>query len=188
MQRSLLIAGSAVIMLTFGVGAVFATRGIIRARVSPDRGRYLVSIMGCHDCHTPFKMGANGPEPDLSRALTGHPEGIALTEPPELDGTWLSAGSSTNTAFVGPWGMTFAANLTPDQNTGLGIWTEDMFVRAIRTGRHMGTSRPIMPPMPWPVFRNASDEDLKSIFAYLRTLPPVTNHVPAYQEPQVASR
>jgi hypothetical protein len=63
-----------------------------------------------------------------------------------------------------------------------------MFLRAIRTGRHMRTSRPIMPPMPWPVFRNASDEDLKSIFAYLRTLPPVTNHVPDYQEPQVARR
>jgi hypothetical protein len=82
--------------------------------------------------------------------------------------------------------VSFAANLTPDQNTGLGIWTEDMFVRAIRTGKHMGVSRPIMPPMPWPVFRNASDEDLKSIFAYLRTIPAVTNHVPAYHEPQVA--
>jgi cytochrome c553 len=188
MKRTSIVAGVAVITLTVGVAGAFATRAAGRAKVSADRGRYLVSIMGCHDCHTPFKMGPNGAEPDMSRALTGHPEGVALTEPPELGGAWLSAGSATNTAFVGPWGMSFAANLTPDQNTGLGIWTEDMFVRAIRTGRHMGASRPIMPPMPWPVFRNASDEDLKSIFAYLRTLPPVTNHVPAYQEPQVARR
>lgn len=45
-----------------------------------------------------------------------------------------------------------------------------------------------MPPMPWPVFRNASDEDLKSVFAYLRTIPAITNHVPAYQEPQLRER
>jgi hypothetical protein len=77
----------------------------------------------------------------------------------------------------------YAANLTPDRNTGLGIWTEEMFVSAIRTGRHMGTSREILPPMPWPAFRNATDDDLKSIYAYLRTLTPVTNHVPDVQPP-----
>jgi hypothetical protein len=184
MKRSSIAAGIAVIALT--AGAAFAARTVGDGRVSAERGRYLVSIMGCHDCHTPFKMGPNGPEPDMARALTGHPEGFALTAPPQLDDTWISASTATNTAFVGPWGTSFAANLTPDQNTGLGIWTEDMFERAIRTGKHMGVSRPIMPPMPWPVFRNASDEDLKSIFAYLRTIPPITNHVPAYQEPQVA--
>ena len=74
-----------------------------------------------------------------------------------------------------------AANLTPDQNTGLGFWTEEMFIKAIRTGRHMGVSREILPPMPWTAFRNASDEDLKSIYAYLRTLKPIVNHVPDAQ-------
>jgi len=70
----------------------------------------------------------------------------------------LASSAATNTAFAGPWGISYTMNLTPDRNTGLGIWTEDMFVKAIRTGRHMGTSREIMPPMPWPSFRNATDE------------------------------
>jgi hypothetical protein len=76
--------------------------------------------------------------------------------------------------------------LTPDQNTGLGIWTEEMFVKAIRTGKHFGTSRPIQPPMPWIWLREATDEDLKSIFACLRSIPPIVNHVPDCQEPAPA--
>ena len=91
------------------------------------------------------------------------------------------ATAATNTAFAGPWGISYTANLTPDQNTGLGIWTEEMFLKAIRTGRHMGVSREILPPMPWPAFRNATDEDLKSIYAYLRSIKPVANHVPDAQ-------
>ena len=87
----------------------------------------------------------------------------------------------TNTAFSGPWGVSYTFNLTPEPNTGLGIWTEEMFVRTIRTGRHMGVSRPINPPMPWPAYRNATDEDLKAIYAYLRTIKPIVNHVPDYQ-------
>jgi hypothetical protein len=167
---------------TSGVGASSETS--TAAAVSVDRGRYLVSKMGCNDCHTPWRMGANGPEPDMARALTGHPEQVGPLPAFETPrGPWVWAGSATNTAFSGPWGNSYAANLTPDQNTGLGIWTEDMFIKAIRTGRHMGVSRPIMPPMPWPAFRNANDEDLKAIYAYLRSLKPVTNHVPEYQPP-----
>jgi mono/diheme cytochrome c family protein len=143
-----------------------------------ERGGYLVATSACHDCHTPWKMGANGqPEPDMSRALSGHPADAPLTKPPKLDNNWTFAGSATFTAFAGPWGMSFAANLTPDQNVGLGIWTEDMFIKAIREGKHMGTSRPILPPMPWPVYRNMTDDDLKAIFAYLRTIPGVPNRV-----------
>ena len=142
------------------------------------RGEYLVSTMGCHDCHTPFKMGPNGPEPDMTRALSGHPEQIGPLPPAEGKGPWSWAGTDTNTAYSGPWGISYTANLTPDQNTGLGIWTEDMFLKAIRTGRHMGVSRPILPPMPWPVYRNATDADLKAIYAYLRTIKPIVNHVP----------
>jgi hypothetical protein len=96
-------------------------------------------------------------------------------------GPWLWAGAATNTACAGPWGISYAANLTPDRNTGLGIWTEEMFVKALRTGRHMGVSREILPPMPWPAFRNATDEDLKAIYAYLGSLTPVLNHVPEAQ-------
>jgi mono/diheme cytochrome c family protein len=154
-----------------------------KAGLTAQRGQYLVNMIGCSDCHTPLKMGANGPEPDVTRFLSGHPEQMGALPAAKPQGPWLWAGAATNTAFAGPWGVSYAANLTPDQNTGLGIWTEDMFVRAIRTGRHMGTSREILPPMPWPAFRNASDSDLKAIYAYLRTIKPVTNHVPDVQVP-----
>jgi hypothetical protein len=94
------------------------------------------------------------------------------------------AGAVTSTAFAGPWGVSFAANLTPDNNTGIGIWPEELFIKTLRTGRHWGTSRPILPPMPWTAFRNMTDDDLKAVYAYLRTIKPVTNHVPAPVEPE----
>ena len=143
-----------------------------------ERGKYIVTAGACHDCHTPLMMGPNGPEPDMSRMLSGHPESIKIARGPKLDDPWMAAASSTMTAWSGPWGISYTANLTPDQNTGLGNWTEDMFISAIREGKHMGTSRPILPPMPWQVFRNYTDDDLKAIFAYLKSIPPVTNHVP----------
>jgi hypothetical protein len=128
-------------------------------------------------------MGPNGPEPDMSRMLSGHPEQMKMPPPPKPVGPWIAAGAATNTAWAGPWGISYTSNLTPDQNTGLGIWTEDMFLKAMRTGKHMGTSRDIQPPMPWPWIGKATDEDLKAIFAYLRSIPPIVNHVPDYQPP-----
>jgi len=152
-----------------------------------ERGKYLVTIAGCNDCHTPWKMGSNGiPEPDMSRMLSGHPEGMKMPPPPAPSGPWLASFAATQTAFAGPWGVTYAMNLTPDQNTGIGIWTEEMFIKTFRTGKHFGTSRPIQPPMPWYWMAKATDEDLKSIYAYLRTIPPVINHVPDYEEPKPA--
>jgi len=147
------------------------------------RGKYLVAMIGCGDCHTPMTMTANGPEHDATRYLAGHPEQIGVVLPSAAQGPWLWSGTATTTAFSGPWGVSYAANLTPDENTGLGIWTEEMFVKALRTGKHMGVSRPIAPPMPWPAFRNANDDDLKAMYAYLRTIKPITNHVPDYQPP-----
>jgi hypothetical protein len=76
------------------------------------------------------------------------------------------------------WGISYAANLTPDRETGLGAWTEQNFVDTMRTGRHMGRGRPILPPMPWQMVKNLTDQDLKAVFAYLRTLPTVKNRVP----------
>ena len=149
------------------------------------RGEYLVTLGGCNDCHTPWKMGANGvPEPDMTRMLSGHPEGMPLPPPPKPVGPWMMAVTATNTAWAGPWGISYTMNLTPDENTGLGIWTEDMFFKAMRTGKHMGTSRPIMPPMPWFNYGKATDEDLRSIHAYLRSIPPIKNRVPDYEEPK----
>jgi hypothetical protein len=113
----------------------------------------------------------------MDRILSGHPEGLAVKPAAVPDG-WMGMVSPTFTAWVGPWGVSFTANLTPDQNTGLGVWTEEMFIQAIREGKHMGNGRPILPPMPWEMFRQMTDDDLKAVFAYLRTLKPISNHVP----------
>jgi len=153
-----------------------------------ERGKYLVNIMVCNDCHTPWAMTPKGPEPDMTRQLSGHPQDVVITAPPQLAaaGVFNWAGAGTMTAFAGPWGVSFTANLTPDPETGLGKWTEDTFIAALRTGRHEGQGRPILPPMPWPQFRNATDEDLKAIFAYLQSIPPIKNRVPQPIEPPEA--
>jgi len=184
-RRSVFAAAGALLLLAAACAQAPETPAA-PAQTPAERGGYLVNAMGCHDCHTPWVVGPDGqPGPDMTRALSGHPEDMQLGPVPTVDPTsgWLMVGAATNTAFAGPWGISYTANLTPDQNTGLGIWTEDMFLRAIREGKHMGTSRPILPPMPWPMIRNLNDDDLKAIFAYLQTLTPVTNHVP---EPVIA--
>lgn len=143
------------------------------------RGRYLVQTSGCHDCHTPFKLGPNGPEPDMSRMLSGHPESLVMPPAPTLPpGPWLITSAATNTAHAGPWGVSFTANLTPDAETGLGQWTLKDFMSTIRTGRHMGRGRPVLPPMPIPVYNNFTDADLEAVYAYLRTIAPIKNRVP----------
>lgn len=164
-------------------GAALPAKPAKTASSRVERGKYLVTILGCNDCHTPFKMGPKGPEPDMTRMLSGHPESMKLPPPPAALGPWIWFGLGTNTAYAGPWGVSYASNLTPDQNTGLGIWTEDMFVKAIKTGKHMGTAREIQPPMPWPWYGQATEEDLKAVYAYLRTIPPIVNHVPDWQPP-----
>jgi Cytochrome c len=143
-----------------------------------DRGKYLVTVTGCNDCHTPFKRGPNGPEPDMQRMLAGHPQELAMPDAPASRGPWAWSGAATNTAFAGPWGVSYASNLTPEPNTGLGIWTEDLFIKALRNGRHWGQARPILPPMPWQGYARMTDADLKAIYSYLRTIPPVVNTVP----------
>jgi len=142
------------------------------------RGKYLVSTSGCNDCHTPWKMGDKGPEPDMSRMLSGHPQDFALPPPPKPVGPWIVAGAATNTAWSGPWGVSFTANLTPDPETGLGKWTLRNFMDTIRSGRHQGRGREILPPMPIYVYNHFTDADLGAIFAYLRTIPVVKNKVP----------
>jgi hypothetical protein len=158
------------------------TAALNAARI--ERGEYLVKTMGCHDCHTPMKLGPNGPEQDMTRALTGHPQDLVMPPPPSLPpGPWAWMGAATNTAFAGPWGVSFTMNLTPDPDTGLGSWTEEMFIQTMKTGRHEGKGRPIKPPMPWFVVANLNDEDIKSLFAYLQSLKPVRNRVPQPIDP-----
>jgi cytochrome c553 len=153
-----------------------------------ERGAYLVKIMGCNHCHTPYKLGPNGPEPDMSRALSGHPADFAMPAPPVLDGKWTWLGAATNTAFSGPWGTSFTANLTPDPETGLGKWSVETFVAAMKTGRHEGKGRPILPPMPVENLAALSDDDIRDLFGYLRSLPPVRNRVPAPIDPPEAEK
>ena len=148
-----------------------------------ERGAYLVNIMACNDCHTPWKMGPQGPEPDMTRMLSGHPQDMAMPAVTRQKGPWEWVGAGTNTAFSGAWGVSFTANLTPDPETGLGKWTDETFIRALRTGRHEGQGRPILPPMPYPMYRNATDEDLRAVFAFLQSIPAIRNRVPQPIDP-----
>jgi mono/diheme cytochrome c family protein len=142
------------------------------------RGKYIVSTSGCHDCHTPWIVGPRGPQPDMTRALSGHPSDVAMPVAPRPSEPWLVTIAATNTAFAGPWGVSYTANLTPDVETGLGKWTAKNFKDTIRTGRHLGRGREVLPPMPVMVYNNFTDADLEAIFAYLQSLPPVKNKVP----------
>ena len=145
------------------------------------RGEYLVSIIGCDDCHSPKRMGSMGPEIIPELRLSGYPSSppIIKADISVVNQGWAMFVPDL-TSSVGPWGVSFSANLTSDE-TGIGNWTEENFLRAIREGKYKGleTSRPLLPPMPWFVYKNMKDEDLKSIFAYLKTVKPVENVVPA---------
>jgi len=147
------------------------------------RGKYIVTTSGCNDCHTPWVMGPKGPEPDMSRMLSGHPENAVLPPAPAAQGPWVMTASATNTAWAGPWGVSFTANLTPDAETGLGKWTQRNFNETIRTGRHMGRGRPILPPMPILMYKNFTDADMEAIFTYLQSIPAVKNRVPEPMPP-----
>jgi hypothetical protein len=165
--------------LTWPLAAAILSLAGAAAAQDVDLGEYLVTTSGCHDCHTPWIVGSNGPEPDMSRALSGHPADFVIEAPGALPEPWIGGMTGTNTAWTGPWGVSFAANLTPDPETG--IWremSEEQFIQALRTGRHLGQGRPILPPMPWLPYGQKTDEDLKAIFAYLQSLPPISNKVP----------
>ncbi len=169
-------------VLSIVLGASLVVSGPVLAQNASSpvkRGEYLVTVGGCHDCHTPVAMGPNGPEPDMKRALSGHPQDFAITAPAKVAEPWGGAVAPTLTAWSGPWGVSFTANLTPDPETGvLRDYTAEQFIEAMRTGRHKGQGRQILPPMPWPAFGQMTDEDLQAIFAYLQQIPPVANQVP----------
>lgn len=132
------------------VGAVFSTAAA--ADPQTERGKYLVSLGGCNDCHTPgYFLG----KPDFARALGGSEVGF------ELPGLGV---------FHGP-------NLTPDKETGLGNWTPEEIVMAITKGQRPD-GRELAPIMPWKSFAVLTQEDALAIAAYLKSLPPVKNKVP----------
>jgi mono/diheme cytochrome c family protein len=120
------------------------------------RGEYLTTVMGCNDCHTP---GALYGSPDFKRRFAGSEVG------------WKS-----------PAGVIYAANLTPDAETGLGKWSEQDIVNVLRTGMAPG-GRVIQPPMPWPNFTQLTDDDAYAIAAYLKSIPAVSHAVPGHVAP-----
>jgi hypothetical protein len=145
------------------------------------RGEYLVNSIGCDDCHSPKRMGAHGPEVIAEQRFGGYPADRPIAKPDGADmqkGYILLGGDLTSA--VGPWGISFAANISSDE-TGIGNWTEQNFINAIRHGKIKGmdNGRDILPPMPWPNFAKLTDDDLKSIFAYLKTSAPISNRVPS---------
>ncbi len=161
-----------------------AKDGISEVVISQDslikRGSYLVNAMGCDDCHSPKKFGPQGMDLDMEHRFGGHLAGSKLGKANTSvmkDGYMLFALDLTSA--VGPWGQSYAANISSDA-TGIGNWTEEQFFRAIREGKSKGLkeSRPLLPPMPWFVYKNLNDTDIKSIFAFLKTTKPVENRVP----------
>ena len=170
------------------LGLLGAVASAAEPTPSPDkvaRGGYLVRSMACNDCHTPWKMGKDGPEPDMTRMLSGHPEAMPLPPPPKVaEGPWAIVVAASMTAWSGPWGVSYTRNLTPDPDTGIGKWTEQNFVDSIRNGKIMGKGRPLLPPMPWIMYRSLTDQDLKAMFAYLKTIPPMRNRVPEPLAPE----
>ena len=150
-----------------------------------ERGKYLVTLMDCNTCHTPMKMSDQGPTPDMTKLLSGFPETRPL---PDFSSEIIRQGilfyQPDLTSTAGPWGISFAANLTPHE-TGIGNWTFDQFSRAIRQGKHKGleNGRPLLPPMPWQSYQGIEEEDLRSIFTYLLSVPPIENKVPTHIPP-----
>jgi len=157
-----------------------------------DRGKYIVTTGLCNDCHSPKIITPAGPVVDSTKLLSGHPAGSPL---PPIDkktfkpGYWILDGPDL-TSFAGPWGISFTANITSDSATGIGAWREDEFISAMRTGKHLGQpgGRPIMPPMPWYYIAKYNDEDLKAMYTYLESLPPINNKVPTPIPPDEAAK
>ncbi len=161
-----------VTMLCVGITLTIGWRPIIGARKRAltdrkfevtsarlERGRYLVdSVNGCFGCHTDQDWSKPGAPPVAGREGSGH--------------VWADQDL--------PWLV--APNITPDKETGVGNWSDDVLARAIREGiGHDG--RTLFPMMPYPHYREMSDEDLASIIVYLRTVPPVRNQLPVTKIP-----
>ena len=148
-------------------------------------GKHIVTITGCNDCHTPKKMGPHGPEYNMDLELSG----ASSQMPPininrkEIESKGLAADNTTE--WIGPWGISYSANITSDSMTGIGNWTEDQFILCLRKGKYGGApaGRNLLPPMPWPNFAQMTDDELKAVYAYLESTKPIHNIVPQAQPP-----
>ena len=158
--RPLLIGCFALVLVSAASCAVPSSKQVEEAKpatMTPlQRGEYIATVAGCNDCHTPGTFYGG---PDFKRQLSGSEVG-----------------------WRGPWGVSYASNLTPDLETGLGTWTNVEIERALRSGvRKDGT--PILPPMPWPNTARLTPDDMSSLIAYLKSLPPIVHKVPTNVAP-----
>ena len=161
---------SLVALLTLGISCSKEEAAIKEEKSHLDkeamiaRDQYLVTVAGCNDCHTPKSFGPAGPVPDTAKILSGHPADMPIgpVRSEELS-AWVLF-NHHSTAAVGPWGISFAANLTPDE-TGIGNWTFEQFSKAMREGKYKGLegTRPLLPPMPWANYIGLSEEDMQDI-------------------------
>ena len=141
-------------------------------------GEHIVTIAGCNDCHTPKKMTPMGLAIDSTLLLSGHPENAPA---PDVDRKMLESKgmvlTQDFTAWVGPWGITYTANLTPDPS-GTGNWTEAQFVYALKNmiSKGLPSSRHLLPPMSLMPAQDMTEDELKAIYAYLRTIKPIKNN------------
>ena len=141
-------------------------------------GEHIVTIAGCNDCHTPKKMTPMGPVNDTSLMLSGHPENAPA---PDVDRKMVESKglvvSQDFTSWVGPWGITYTANLTPDPS-GTGNWTEDQFVYALKNliSKGLPSSRHLLPPMSMMPVTEMTEDEIRAIYAYLRTIKPIKNN------------
>ncbi len=176
MYRKLTISGLMVVIISLII--IIYSRSVESQDDMVERGKYLVdAVAACGHCHTP-RAGADY---DMTKYLAGHPENDSF---PKYDFSMMQQRifllvSPQLSAFSGPFGTSFATNLTPDKETGLGEWTEKMFIDAMRTGHHQGNkdNRKIFPPMPSKHYAQMTDTDLKAIWAYLKTIKTVKNDV-----------
>ena len=172
MRKSMMVTGAVFLL---GIGMT-STAGAKPKDDPVKKGGYLVMVGGCNDCHTPLKMTPIGPAPDMDLMLSGHPVGQPdpMGTPTKAD---LALSGPDLTSWKLPFGIVYARNLTPDKS-GLGEWTEAQFIKTMRTGRHQGDGRALLPPMPWYNFGGMTDEDLKAVWAYLKSIKPIANAVP----------
>jgi cytochrome c553 len=135
------------------------------------RGKYLMTIGACNDCHSPKLDPQQHPDP--KRPFSGRPQ---TTQAPSQTTTEIHA-SLDLTAWAGPWGVSYGANLSPDAETGLKKrYTEASFIKTLRTGKKP-EGEDLQPPMPWELYKVFSDDDIKAIWAYLQSIPAIKNNV-----------
>lgn len=168
---SLIITGVLSISLVVLNGCVPNEKKDMRNAELSTRGKYLSELGGCVDCHSPKTFTDGVRSVDYTRLFSGHPEeeGIPAVCLDDIESGAIIANKHF-TAHVGLWGVTFATNLTPDEETGIGSWTVDQFIDAIRTGQRL--------PMPSFCMEQLSDEELSDIYAYIMTMPAIKNKVP----------